>query len=56
MYLLIVIFSFFSKTQCLTVVHLSGALSHLYAIVPPLSGWCLRLLILSDLTEVRLPP
>lgn len=31
-------------------------LFHLYAIVPPLCGLCLRLLVLSDLAEVRLPP
>lgn len=31
-------------------------LFHLYAIVPPLCGWCLRLLVLSDLAEVGLPP
>lgn len=30
--------------------------SHLYAVVPPLAGWCLRVLVLSDLAEVRLPP
>lgn len=29
---------------------------YLHAIVPRLRGWCLRLLVLSDLTEVGLSP
>lgn len=32
------------------------AASDLYAIVPPWGSSCLRLLVLSDLTEVGLPP
>lgn len=30
--------------------------THLYAVVPPLGCWCLRLLVLPDLTQVGLPP
>lgn len=33
-----------------------GFAFHLYAVGPPLGDWCLRLLELSDLTQVGLPP
>lgn len=34
----------------------TDTLCYLYAIKSPLGGWSLRLLVLSDLAEVGLPP
>lgn len=47
LFFLILSYSFYTRKE---------AQSHIYAIVPPLGGWCLRLLVLSDLAEVGLPP